>query len=240
MKTSKLIAILSLSLGLSGSAQAALYSFVFNSGFANLGNVPDGNLSGWSDQRSLSGILYNHITDVQVKLNLNGGYNGDLYAYISHDTVLIPLLNRVGVGTGNPFGSSDSGFDVTFTATGSDVHLASAGGGQLTGTYKADGRQISPISAASAFDPSGTIALSAYNDLNPNGDWWLFIADVSGGGGTSHINSWEVDIAAVPEPIEWALGIFATLGIIGGLYRSGRLRRLLQKTQPAAAEARRL
>jgi|ERR1051325_1387274 subtilisin-like proprotein convertase family protein len=237
MKTNKLIVgndvrnlLAMLALGLSLNAQAALYSFTFNSGFANFGNVPDGNLNGWTDQQNLSGILHNHITEVQVKLKITGGYNGDLYAYISHDNVLIPLLNRVGVGTGDAFGSSDSGFDVTFTTTGSDVHLASAGGGQLTGTYQADGRQISPISAASAFDAAGTIALSAYNDLNPNGDWFLFVADVSGGGGTSHINSWEVDIAAVPEPSEVALEIFTALTILGGAWRAPGLRRLVQKS----------
>src|ERR1051325_8933224 len=137
MKLTKTLAIAAVAFGLNLTAHAALYSFAFNSGFANLGNVPDGNLSGWSDQRTQSGMLQ-QICYVDVKLNITGGYNGDLYAYISHDNVLIPLLNRVGVGTGNAFGSADSGFDVTFTASGTDIHGASAGGGQLTGTYKAD------------------------------------------------------------------------------------------------------
>src|ERR1051325_6339760 len=86
MKPTTLVALLTLSLSL--STQAALYSFAFNSGFANLGNVPDGNVSGWSDQRTLSGIIYQQIVSVDVKLNITGGYNGDLYAYVSHDNGL--------------------------------------------------------------------------------------------------------------------------------------------------------
>jgi len=217
-------------LGFSVSARAALYTFTFNGPFANSGNVPDGNLSGWTDSQNLSG-MFQQITNLQVKLNISGGYNGDLYAYVSHDNVLIPLLNRVGVTAGNSFGSSDSGFDVTFTGSGTDVHGASAGGGQLTGTYSADGRTISPLSPAAAFDTASRVALSAFNNLDPNGLWYLFISDVSGGGGQSHVNSWELDIAAVPEPAGIAMGIFAALVVLGSAYRKF-------KTRPKRVEAR--
>jgi len=219
MNLRHLIAIASL--GISVSAHAALYTFTFSGPFANSGNVPDGNLSGWTDSHNL-GAMYEQITSLQVKLNMTGGYNGDLYAYVSHDNVLVPLLNRVGVTSGNSFGSSDSGFSVTFSATGPDVHTASAGGGQLTGNYSADGRTISPLSAAAAFDSASRIALSAYNNLDPNGLWYLFISDVSGGGGQSQVNSWELDIAAVPEPIGPALAIFALIGTLGALFQLRR------------------
>ncbi|PWU17697.1 MAG: PEP-CTERM sorting domain-containing protein [Verrucomicrobia bacterium] len=195
------------------SARGALYTFSFNSGFANSGNIPDGDPNGWNDTRNLSGMV-EQITSLQVKLNISGGYNGDLYAYLSHDNVLVPLLNRVGVTAGDPFGSGDSGFNVTLTASGSDIHWASAGGGQLTGTYSADGRTISPLSPAAAFDTASRVALSAFNNLNPNGSWTLYIADVSGGGGQSVVNAWEVDIAAVPEPIKAALVVFLSLLLV--------------------------
>ncbi|PWU15930.1 MAG: PEP-CTERM sorting domain-containing protein [Verrucomicrobia bacterium] len=210
-----------LSLALALSSRAALYTFTFSGPFANSGNVPDGNLSGWTDSQNVGG-MYEQVTALQVKLNISGGYNGDLYAYLSHDNVLVPLLNRVGVSSGNSFGSSDSGFNVTFSATGADVHTASAGGGQLTGNYSADGRTISPLSPAAAFDTASRIALNAFNDLNPNGLWYLFIADVSAGGGQAHVNSWELDIAAVPEPIGPGLAIFAVSATLGALFRLRR------------------
>jgi hypothetical protein len=41
------------------------------------------------------------ITDVNVGLQLSGGWNGDLYAYLVHSSGFAVLLNRVGRGTGN-------------------------------------------------------------------------------------------------------------------------------------------
>src|SRR5437870_10335951 len=79
--------------GITLSANAALYQNVYNSGFANGGNIPDANPTGWSDSRTLSGIADFNIINVQVKLNISGGYNGDLYGYLSHGGVLVPLLN---------------------------------------------------------------------------------------------------------------------------------------------------
>ena len=46
---------------------------------------------------------------------------------------------------------------------------------------------------------------------NPNRTWTLFLSDVSGGGGTSSLIRWELDITAVPEPVTMALGIFGVL-----------------------------
>ncbi len=66
-------------------------------------NIPDGNLSGWSDLHTFSGIPA-VIESVTVSLNICGGYNGDLYAYLSHEGALLPLLNRVGVGAASSLG----------------------------------------------------------------------------------------------------------------------------------------
>ena len=95
-------------------------------------------------------------------------------------------------------------------------------GGQLTGSWQPDGRTISPLSAAASFDSASQISLDAFNGHDPNGSWTLFIADVSAGGGQSQLTSWELDITAVPEPINLALGAFgAALFVRGviGLYR---------------------
>src|SRR5512145_1262471 len=99
------------------SAQAAIYTETYNSGFANSGVIADGNTTGWWDTRnfgSFSGSGW-QITDVNVTFTITGGYNGDLYAYLNHNGVLVPLLNRVGTGSGSEpqysFGFSTSGFD---------------------------------------------------------------------------------------------------------------------------------
>src|SRR3954471_17228093 len=90
----------------SSVAQATLFTYDFTSGFSTT-NVPDGNPAGWADSRAVSGIHdpgdvahTSIITDVSVRLNISGGYNGDLYGYLrlndGTNTVLTVLLNRVG------------------------------------------------------------------------------------------------------------------------------------------------
>jgi subtilisin-like proprotein convertase family protein len=196
------------------TTQAALIVQPFSSGFANSGNIPDGDTTGWSDARTLNGIAEISIADISVRLNLTGGFNGDLYAYLSHDGVLVPLLNRVGVTATSPasdFGYLDAGFSVTLNASAAnDVHFydqfsPTITGGQLTGTWQPDGRTISPLLAAASFDSASRVSLDAFNGHDPNGSWTLFIADVSAGGGQSQLTSWELDITAVPEPGEWTL-----------------------------------
>ena len=102
------------------------------------------------------------------------------------------LLNRLGVTATSPYGSADSGFDVTFSdSAATDIHSASAGGGVLTGTFQPDARNVSPFSV---LDTSPRTAfLSSFNGLDPNGAWTLFIADVSPVGiGT--LDSWGLTI----------------------------------------------
>src|SRR5713226_2738032 len=121
MKTKLLAGILTLSV-LTG-AQAALYTYGGPS-YA----IPDGNLNGVSSTIAVSGALFS-LTDVRVNLSVSGGYNGDLYAYLSYGGVLVPLVNRIGVGTGNSFGASGSGMTVTLSDSGAlgDIHLAGNG-----------------------------------------------------------------------------------------------------------------
>src|ERR1035441_3726888 len=197
-------------------------------------NIPDGSAVGWSGTANASGFLPT-ISDIQVKLNISGGYNGDLYAYISYGGVLVPLLNRVGVtatGGGNSFGYGDAGFNVTLSSAGAnDVHFyqnysPSFSGGQLTGTWQPDGRAIDPQSSPSAFDSAGRVSFGSYNGMNPNGTWTLFIADLSAGG-QSELLGWELDITAVPEPVNVALGIFAGVFLAVTLVSSVRVRKLL-------------
>lgn len=224
MKLSILISLIALVLGAGLTAQAGIYSYT-GSAYA----IPDGSLAGVSSQINVSGETA-VLSDITVTLNLSGGYNGDLYAYLSYGGVLVPLLNRIGVSSGNPFGASGGGMSVTLSDSGS-VNIHAAGNGVLSGTYMADGENISPTSSAGSFNANGgSITLdTTFGGMNANGEWTLFFADVSAGGGTSTLNSWSIDITAVPEPVNVALGIFAGVFLVVILARSQRVRRLFRQ-----------
>jgi subtilisin-like proprotein convertase family protein len=175
--------------------------------------VPDGNSSGLSLATDLTGID-GTINNVTVSLDISGGYNGDLYAYLrGPEGGFAVLLNRVGVTSGNSFGYSDAGFDVTFddSANYNNIHFYQDSvytlnsEGQLTGNWSSDGRAIDPQSGPSLFgttEPTATLA--SFAGIDPNGTWTLFLADVSSGG-QSTVISWSLDIETVPEPSVCAL-----------------------------------
>jgi hypothetical protein len=72
--------------------------------------ISDANPGGWSDTRTISGWSAGYtITDVKLTLNLSGGYNGDLYAYLAHDSGFAVLLNRVGRTGSDPYGYGNTG-----------------------------------------------------------------------------------------------------------------------------------
>jgi len=217
---------------LSLAARAAVYNYSYGSGFANGGAIPAGNVSGWSDSRAISDISMPNaqITDISVSLNVSGGFNGDAYAYLSYNGVLVPLLNRVGVSSTSAFGYSDSGFNITLSSSAAnDVHFYGNdsptlnGSGQLTGTWQPDGRALDPLSATSGFDSSaGRISFSALNGLNPNGTWTLYFADVTASDDAPTVNGWSMSITVVPEPVTAALGLFMVAGLG---WQAGRLLR---------------
>ena len=215
---------------------------IIYSSFADSGAIPDGNASGFANTATASGFLPT-ISDISVKLNIAGSYNGDLYAYLSYGGALVPLLNRVGVtgtGAGDASGCGDSGFNVTLSSAGAqDVHFygnnspSYNGSGQLTGTWQPDGRAIDPLGSPGSFDSASRVSFGSFNDMNPNGTWTLFIADLSGGA-QSQLVSWELDITAVPEPVNVALGVFGGIFALGSLCRSRWGRRLFRQGLPSA------
>ena len=177
--------------------------------------IADGNPVGATEQLNVSG-LSGSISNVTVTLDLTGGFNGDLYAYlVSPAGQLVVLLNRSGVDGSNPFGYSDAGYNITLSGTATnDAHYYQANtytlaGGQLTGTYAADGRNINPQSAGSVFaNTTSTAGLNLYTGLNGgdlNGTWTLFIADLAAGGGSPTLNSVVITIMTVPEPQTWMM-----------------------------------
>lgn len=189
--------------------------------------IPDGNVLGMSGTVTVGGVPFggdNLVTNVTLTLDITGGFNGDYYAYLSHNGTLAVVLNRVGMGSGNSTGYSDSGFStVTLNDEAAfDVHTyqLNGGGNPLTGIWQSDGRDISPTSPPSAFDTAPrTAGLTTLAPGNPNGTWTFFIADLaSGGQGT--LNSWTLDIqATTPEP-----GVGAFVLLAGAVFALRRRR----------------
>ena len=175
-------------------------------------NIPDGNPVGLVSSTSLSGLT-GTISGISVNLDITGGFNGNLYAYLlGPNGSMAVLLNRVGLSSSDAFGYDDTGFNITLTNGAPDLHFYQTGSytlngnGQLTGTWSPDGRNISPGSAASAFDPAGPYGLNAFsvfNNINPDGQWTLFVADLVNGGGQSVFVDWSLTIVTVPEPQTW-------------------------------------
>jgi subtilisin-like proprotein convertase family protein len=190
------------------SAQTTNYNFSFSPNAA----VPDGNASGLALNANVTGVN-GGIADLTVSLDISGGYNGDLYAYLrGPNGGFSVLLNRTGVTDGNSFGYDDTGFNVTFAdSAAGNIHFYQNltydlnGSGQLTGDWQPDGRAIDPLSAPSVFETTQpTSLLDSFNGTDPNGTWTLFLADLSGGGQSTVVN-WSLSIETVPEPSSCAL-----------------------------------
>src|SRR5689334_4310747 len=184
MKQWMLFGILALGVVFSASAQTVPYTFTFSSGFNNGGVVPDGNLAGWSDTRTVSGVLGNNNTDdvfdLNVFLNLSGGYNGDLYGYLVHSSGFSVLLNRPGRSNASSFGYSDAGMNLTFDeAAANNIHtyqLVPSYGLSLNNgsSWQPDGRNANPgtVNGTETRDS----LLDSFNGLSANGTWTLFLA----------------------------------------------------------------
>ncbi len=161
--------------------------------------IPDNDLNGVADTETFSSPIQS-ITDLQVSLNISGGYDGDFYAYLTHgSTDFAVLLNRIGVNSGSTYGSFDSGMNITLSDAASvNIHDASYNGGLLSGTFQPDGRNVSPLTAHAALDAAPTTAgLSGFDGSDANGAWTLFIADTSPVGiGT--LESWSLVVTGNP------------------------------------------
>lgn len=142
------------------------------------------------------------ITGVSVSFATSGGYNGDIYAYLSNGSTLVQLVNQI---TGAP---GTSGFNVTLAGgTANPIQTATGTAGQV----------LSGVTFTAAQN------LSAFNGIDPNGSWTLFFADLSAGD-TSTLNSFSVsfETSAVPEPANLALSLFGVVFIGIGTVRHFR------------------
>lgn len=160
--------------------------------------IPDNTPVGISYSFSFADIAASSISDISVTLNLTGGYNNDIYAYLSHGSTLVTLVNQI-TGTAGA-GAGFSGV-VLNEGAGSTIQGASGSPGvAFSGTYTADQN------------------LNAFNGVNPNGTWTIFFADLSPGD-ISTLTGFSVGITAVPEPVSLALGVFGGLAAVFGMGR---------------------
>ena len=178
--------------------------------------IADGNASGVSDVRSVSSAI-TAIGSLTVFLQISGEFNGDLYAYLRHDSGFSILLNRPGRTEDNPSGYGDSGLSIGLSeyAGNGDIHSYRAvftpgAGSPLEGYWRPDGRNVDPSMVLDS--TARTATLSSFAGLSANGDWTLFLADLQSGG-TSALESWGLQVAgvSVPEPRHYALAIGAGL-----------------------------
>jgi len=173
--------------------------------------IPDNDPTGIVSVLDVSGSGLD-LSKVTVSLELTGGFNGDLYAELRHDSGFSVLLNRVGRTEGQSFGYLDSGLSVIFDddAPNGDIHLyqETLEGAPLTGLWQPDGRTSLPSATVSS-DPR-TASLANFVGVNPNGTWTLTIADHDGGGEATLVR-WGIRITQVPELSSQAMAAIGAL-----------------------------
>lgn len=183
-----MIAVLSLA---GNSTRATLYTQSFGGGTILDGNQVGTVFSGTFDQAP-TGYTVSGLT---VSLNISGGYNGDLYAYlVSPDGTMVVLMNQPGVSV-NGFGASGAGMNIMLSDSAITSIQSVTSGNVLSGSYGAAG------------------TLANFNGSSADGTWQLYFADLSSGGGASTLDSWALNITAVPEPVDRALGFFGITGV---------------------------
>src|SRR5437868_10594080 len=178
MKKHTLFFLIVLTAGL--TARASTFTYSANNLFAP---IPDDDFNGYQNTLTVSSFPGN-LSDVNVTLNISGGFNGDLYGYLYHNNTTAILLNRVGRTSSSSVGYPDAGFGPDGSANSftfddqaaHDVHLYGTflhtlnGSGQLTGQWQPDGRNLDPLSSGSAFDAATrSNLLGSFNGADPNG-----------------------------------------------------------------------
>lgn len=205
-------------LGLTTSLRAdEVLITTYSSGTLNQA-IPDGNPTGAFWEIQVDGLSADQsVFDVKVTLNLAGGYNGDLYAYLTFGDYLAVLLNRVGKTSGNAFGYGDAGFEIVLdSAAAGDIHLyRETPNWSITGgaAWQPDGRNADPFNVTD--ETPRAASLDVFAGVQPNGTWTLFVADMAGGdASSSELVNWSIQIYSVPEPSSLVLSLLGGFGLL--------------------------
>lgn len=219
MKTASALFLCSLSLALTSPA-----AMVFTEN--PLLVIPDGNSSGLVRFFTV-GPTTETIVSVTVELEISAApsssaFLGDLYVYLTNGTQTAILLNRPGRSASRPAGYGDNqSLAVTFTETAvNDIHTyrtAITGDentpltGTLSGSWLADGRTTDPGSVVTSDPP--TARLNVFDGLIAEGDWSLFVADLSTGG-EHRLDGWTLTLETIPEPSTALLCALGTAAVL--------------------------
>ena len=144
------------------------------------------------------------VLGMTVTLDISGGYSAGFNIYLvgPDGSTTVTLLEFPGTTT------VDANTILTFSDNGSAI----PGSGALSsGTYLPQN--------------SDSTVLSSFNGQSANGNWTIYFANLSSGGGNATLNSWNLNIDVVPEPATYALAVFGLVfaGVgIGRFYLRGR------------------
>jgi hypothetical protein len=193
--------------------RADVYSGSISTNWTGTQSIPDNSASGVAFSFNISTPVYAAVTNLTLDLQLSGGWNGDLYAYLSHGSGFAVLLNRIGRTSANSYGSGSSGMNIELSDSYlPDIH--NFNGTTLAGNFAPDGRNVNPFNALDT-DPRSAF-FASFIGLDVSGSWTLFLADVSPLS-VSSVQSWTLNmgVTTIPEPgvgALFALGLFGTLG----------------------------
>ena len=186
------------------AALPALAQLTETHGFTNLNRpLPDGSANGLAEFRTVTSAIRS-LTSVRVKLKVAGEFNGDLYGYLTHGSGFTVLLNRPGRTAAAAAGYDDSGLDVTFdAAAATDIHIyrtavTPPAGSPLTGQWQPDSRAANPDTVTDA--TARTALMNSFANLDANGEWVLFLADLESGG-TNQLVGWELELTGRGTPV---------------------------------------
>ena len=158
------------------------------------------------------GTLDTASGSISVLLNLSGGYNHDLYGYLVYNdgagTMTQVLLNRV-TSTGAGFGGG---------TTTDFASLQSAGVTLVDGAGNGSIHSATPTAGQSYISDSASTLNGTFGNMASGGTWTLFLSDLAAGD-QSTLVSWGLQVSVVPEPVTWALLIFAAL-LVAVLFRA--------------------
>jgi hypothetical protein len=171
------------------------------------------------------------IDGVSLVLNISGGYNGDLYGYLSYNDGVseksLIILNRIGGGyldaSGSGFGTASPSITGSTDAEryqsllSQGVNLTDSGSGNIRDATTTAGN---PLAVGNYLADSTATFASTFGGMSASGTWSLLLFDRFSGG-QSTLVGWGLEV--VPEPTTWAAIIFGTM--FAGSIVYGRLRR---------------
>ena len=207
----KIILSIGLTLALTSLAPAAMVTDFNNTG----GVIADNGAAGLV--QTITTTYQGTITAVSLSFNISGGYNGDLYGYLSYNDGVtaktLEVLNRMGGGSTVASGAGFAGVTLMDGGSLGNIHAALPG----AGTAVAVGSYLP--------DSAGVTFASTFGGMNAGGTWTLAFFDRVAGD-QSTLGSWSlnIDVAPVPEPINVALGVFGA--VFAGVAVVRRRRRL--------------